>query len=498
MQLSLQHLAYAYPSCVDPVLRDVSATLPWGWTGLVDDNGCGKSTFARIACGRLTPARGTVAPHLFSVYCEQDASAEPDALYDFAAAYDRDAVALRRDLGVEDDWPWRYDTLSCGQQKRLQVACALWQRPDLLVMDEPTNHVDAPTREAITAALARFKGVGLLISHDRALLDALCVQCLFMAEGRLTARPGGYSQGRDQEELERGTALRQRERARREKKRLAGEAQRRREEASRAAGMRSCRNLDPKDHSGKERVKLAVYTGKDGVAGKLSSRMESRLSRVEETLARVKVEKRYDGDLWMRAEPSARKVLYRQPEMTLALGERQLLVPPLSIGNTDHIALTGPNGAGKTTLVSEVARRIDPTARVLVIPQEPTAEQCRDALSRLASLDSRSRGRVLAVAAALNSDPDRLVEGERTSPGEMRKLMLGLGILDEPELIIMDEPSNYLDLHSVEALERLLAAFPGALLLVSHDAALLEATTSVCWEISESSPATSVLTVGWR
>lgn len=398
-------------------------------------------------------------------------------------------MALRRDLDVEDDWPWRYDTLSCGQQKRLQVACALWQRPDLLVMDEPTNHVDTPTREAITAALAPFKGVGLLISHDRALLDALCAQCLFMAEGRLTARPGGYSRGRGQEELER---------ARREKKRLAGEAQRRREEASRAVGMRSCRNLDPKDHSGKERVKLAVYTGKDGVAGKLSSRMESRLSRAEETLAQVKVEKRYDGDLWMRAEPSARKVLYRQPEMTLALGERQLLVPPLSIGNTDHIALTGPNGAGKTTLVSEVARRIDPTARVLVIPQEPTAEQCRDALSRLASLDSRSRGRVLAVAAALNSDPDRLVEGERTSPGEMRKLMLGLGILDEPELIIMDEPSNYLDLHSVEALERLLAAFPGALLLVSHDAALLEATTSVCWEISESSPETSVLTVGWR
>lgn len=498
MQLSLQHLTYTYPTCVDPVLRDVLATLPCGWTGLVGDNGCGKSTLARIACGRLAPDRGTVAPRLFSVYCEQDASAEPDALYDFAAAYDRDAVVLRRDLGVEDDWPWRYDTLSCGQQKRLQVACALWQRPDLLVMDEPTNHVDAPTREAIAAALARFKGVGLLISHDRALLDALCVQCLFMAEGRLTVRPGGYSQGRGQGELERKTALRQREQAKREKKRLAGEAQRRREEASRAAGMRSCRNLDPKDHSGKARVKMAVYTGKDGVAGKLSSRMESRLSRAEETLAQVKVEKRYDGDLWMRAEPSARKVLYRQPEMTLALGERQLLVPPLSVGNTDHIALTGPNGAGKTTLVHEVTRRLDPAVRVLAIPQEPTAEQCRDALSRLASLDSRSRGRVLAVTAALNSDPDRLVEGERTSPGEMRKLMLGLGILDAPELIIMDEPSNYLDLHSVEALERLLAAFSGALLLVSHDAALLEATTSVRWEVSESSPETSVLTVGWR
>ena len=170
----------------------------------------------------------------------------------------------------------------------------------------------------------------------------------------------------------------------------------------------------------------------------------------------------------------------------------------LSLDSGKIIGLLGPNGAGKTTLVHEVTRRLDPAVRVLAIPQEPTAEQCRDALSRLASLDSRSRGRVLAVAAALNSDPDRLVEGDRTSPGEMRKLMLGLGMLDAPELIIMDEPSNYLDLHSVEALERLLAAFPGALLLVSHDAVLLEATTSVRWEISESSPETSVLTVGWR
>lgn len=174
MQLSLQHLTYTYPSCADPVLRDVSATLPCGWTGLVGDNGCGKSTLARVACGRLAPGSGAVAPRLFSIYCEQDATAAPDSLYDFAVAYDRDAVALRCDLGVEEDWPWRYETLSCGQQKRLQVACALWQRPDVLVMDEPTNHVDAPTREAVTAALARFKGVGLLISHDRALLDALC------------------------------------------------------------------------------------------------------------------------------------------------------------------------------------------------------------------------------------------------------------------------------------------------------------------------------------
>lgn len=485
MQLTFNHLVYTYPGCTEPALVDVSATLPCGWSGLVGDNGCGKSTLARVLCGLVELDKGVVAPRLFSVYCAQDAREEPAALYDFAAAYDHEALRLRRQLDVQDEWPWRYDTLSSGQQKRLQVACALWQNPDVLVMDEPTNHVDASTREAIEIALAQFKGVGLLISHDRALLDGLCSQCLFMAAGKVVVRPGGYTQGRGQEQRERDTATRQRDNAKRERKRIAAEAQRRREEASRAAGMRSARSVDPRDHAAKERIKLAIYTGKDGVAGKLSARMDSRLARAEETLASVRVEKRYDTDLWMNASASPRKVLYRQPPLALPLGEAVLHVPALAVGHRDHIALTGPNGAGKSTLVAEMTRRLAPELRVLVIPQEPTAIQCAEALARLSSLDSRSRGRVLAVAAALNSDPDRLVEGDETSPGEMRKLMLGLGMLDAPVFIIMDEPTNYLDLHSVEALERLLAAYPGALLLVSHDAALLEATTQIRWTIEK-------------
>lgn len=485
MQLTFNHLTYTYPGCADPALVDASATLPCGWSGLVGDNGCGKSTLARVLCGLIEPDKGVVAPQLFSAYCEQDASEEPAALYDFAVAYDREAMRLRRQLDVQDEWPWRYDTLSSGQQKRLQIACALWQSPDVLVMDEPTNHVDAPTREAVRIALSQFKGVGLLISHDRSLLDGLCSQCLFMAAGKVVVRPGSYSQGRCQEQRERDAVVRQRDNAKRERKRIAAEAQRRREEASRSAGMRSARFVDPRDHATKERIKLAVYTGKDGVAGKLSARMDSRLARAEEVLASTRVEKRYEADLWMRAVASPRKVLYRQPSLTLPLGERSLCVPDLAIGHTDHIALVGPNGAGKSTLVANIARCIDPEVRTLVVSQEPSASQRAAALCRLASLTPRERGRVLAVAAVLNSDPDRLVEGEETSPGEMRKLMLGLGMLDAPELIIMDEPTNYLDLHSVEALEQLLAAYPGALLLVSHDAALLEATTQIRWAIEE-------------
>jgi ATPase subunit of ABC transporter with duplicated ATPase domains len=90
---------------------------------------------------------------------------------------------------------------------------------------------------------------------------------------------------------------------------------------------------------------------------------------------------------------------------------------------------------------------------------------------------------VLSIVAQLNSEPKRLLEGDATSPGEMRKLMLALGILDSPELIIMDEPTNHLDLGSIEALQRMLVAFPGALLLVSHDEVLLRAITQVTWRI---------------
>ena len=93
---------------------------------------------------------------------------------------------------------------------------------------------------------------------------------------------------------------------------------------------------------------------------------------------------------------------------------------------------------------------------------------------------------MLSIVAQLNSDPDCVLAGESTSPGEMRKLMLALGILESPELVVMDEPTNYLDLGSTEALEQLLSVYPGVLLLVSHDASLVSSATSITWRIQKS------------
>ena len=496
MQLNLSNIEYCYPQAEAPILCGITAALPEGWTGIVGDNGCGKTTLACVACGLIVPDAGSVGPALVSAYCTQDASVAPDNLQEFAAAYDKVAVRLQQALGLEDDWPWRYETLSGGQQKRLQVACALWTEPDVLVMDEPTNHVDATTREIIFQALKGFGGIGILISHDRALLDGLCSQCLFMGNGVATMRPGGYTQASGQASLERESSLRAREDMRREKKRIEREAQRRREVADQKESQKSLKGIAKHDGDARYKKRIAIIHGTDGIATKQVGTMEARAGRVAEQLASMRVEKRYDANIWLEAMPSRRPVLLRLEATELALGEKRLIVPPLYVGRNDHIGLVGDNGTGKTTLVKHLVARMPAGVRVLYIPQEPTEDEQFEARARLRTLSSEARGRVLSIVAQLNSEPDRLLEGDTISPGEMRKLMLALGILDSPELIIMDEPTNHLDLGSTEALERVLAAFPGALLLVSHDAALLGATTTAMWRIERTSETTYSLTVG--
>lgn len=496
MQFSLSNIEYSYPSSSEPALRKVTATFPQGWTGIVGDNGSGKTTLALVACNIIHPDAGILTPVLLARYCAQDATIPPEGLEDFALAYDETAVRLRRDLHIADDWAWRYDTLSSGQQKRLQIACSLWVQPDVLVVDEPTNHVDAATCRAIAKLLSRFEGIGLLISHDRELLDSLCTQCLFFSKGSAIMRPGGYMQGSHQAEIERGSAIHARELARNEKARIEREARRRREEASRVASRRSGRGTPKNDSDAREKRRRYIVSGQDGKAGVLSSRMEARLTAATDALNAARVEKRYQAEVWLDAAPSRRKTLLRMGKVAIPLGAEVVLkTPALHIGNTDHIGLVGENGCGKTTLVRWIVAGLPDSTRALYIPQEPTRSQQESTLDALGGLGRADRGRVLSVVAQLNSEPERILEGGDISPGEMRKLMLALGILSQPELIVMDEPTNHLDLGSIEALERLLAAFPGALLLVSHDAALVQAATSVVWTISRD-PGGCRLTVG--
>ena len=484
MQLNLDHISFTYPSASAPILEDVTVAFPQGWTGIVGDNGCGKTTLATIACGKLRPDAGSVSPALFAIYCEQSTAIEPARLSDFAADWGGEAQAMRRMLGIDDEWLWRYDTLSGGQRKRIQIACALTARPDVLVMDEPTNDLDATTRAAVADALASFTGVGLLISHDRDLLDHLVSQCLMYEAGRPTMRPGTYSRARAQALVEAQTAHRAQEKARGEVRRLQAEATRRREEASRAGAKRSARLLDRHDSDGRERIGRAIVSGKDGVAPKLSASMEGRLAKAKDQLASARTAKRYDGRIAEHGSASRAKTVAHLDAGTISAGGFSLRIPELWVGPTDHVTVSGDNGCGKSLLVGRIAAAVHDGVKAACLPQEVDAATRTRALRALDELDNAARGQVLSLVERLNTDAAQLVSGDDISPGELKKLLLAEYLIGDPQLLILDEPTNHLDIGSIEALGEALCRFPGALVLVTHDAALREAVSDIRWQIA--------------
>ena len=326
MQLALSRVTYTHPAAQDPILNNVTIAFPQGWTGLLGDNGCGKSTLARLACGLIVPDSGTVSNGLFAVYCPQEADEAPHALADFALDFGREARSLRKRLSLTDDMPWRWDELSFGERKKLQIACSLWQRPDVLAVDEPTNHLDREARAQLTGLLASFTGVGILVSHDRELLDALASRCAsFEASGprgetHIVIRPGGYSQASSQAERERMTAIDERKRAKDHLSRLSAERERRSQEAARADARRSKRGLDPKDKSARAKIDLAIVSGQDGARGKMLRQMDGRMAAAQDRAAATFVPKRYDGSLFLNAEPSSRKTVLHIPAGRIPCG----------------------------------------------------------------------------------------------------------------------------------------------------------------------------------
>lgn len=499
--LTLSHISYTYPNAPEPALHDVSATFGPGWTGIVGANGCGKSTLARIACGMLAPDEGAVSGRLSFASCPQDPAVEPPALFDFACDFSPETQKLRRTLAIADDMPWRFAELSCGEQKKIQVAVALWMRPELIVADEPTNHVDAACRDRIRRAFASYRGIGLLISHDRTLLDALARRCLSFEEGGAIMREGTYSHTAAMYAAEQAAAARRKADARSTVRRLESEQAKRVAKANRTAARRSARHLDAHDSDGRARRGLAIFSGQDGKAGRLAAGIGRRVEAARQEEAAIRVDKRRRGELRFGADPQRRATVASIEAAVIPCGaERKLAVPRISVGSRDRIGIEGPNGAGKSTLVRHIMRcmlernadggdipdealfeaawtsRGMPGPEVLFIPQELSKRQAALVLDEVGALPDALKGAVFSIVAQLDSDPERIASGNAASPGELRKLILACGVVRNPALIVADEPTNHLDIRSIEALEQALASYEGALVLVSHDETFLSAT----------------------
>ncbi|MBN1696922.1 MAG: ABC-F family ATP-binding cassette domain-containing protein [Spirochaetales bacterium] len=483
--LSFHHVDFSYETSPEPLFGDISFSVAAGWTGVIGSNGAGKTTLLSLAAGILFPLSGSIQGPRNRLYCEQRTDDPPPLFREFLFSPDKEAWRIKTRLGIEDDWPDRWETLSHGERKRSQIGVALWKTPDVLAVDEPANHLDRSARKTLISALSRYRGIGLIVSHDRELLDTLTAQCLFLYPDVIIIRPGGISRGMEQEEREEETARKKKVLAGEHYKRLKREAAKRREKASRQQNLRSKRGLAPKDHDARFRKNLARLTGKDGVGGKLLRQIDGRLKQAEKRDEDLSCRKREKRGITIHGSFSHRDVLFHLPPATLSLGTvKRLEVPRLFIYPQDRIALIGDNGTGKSTLIRMIVSSLSSSGlRFLYIPQEISKKQTIGLLFRFGKLPDDIRGRVLATISRLGSVPGRLLDTYLSSPGESRKLMLALGLTNTPELIIMDEPTNHMDIVSVRCLETSLTECGCALLLASHDMAFLDHLAVTCWRI---------------
>lgn len=156
--VALRDVTFRYENAQQPLFSSLSAHFPLGFTGVVGANGAGKTSLLHLVTGALVPEKGTIQSVADAVYCTQHTDDPPAGLADFLEDWDAEAYALRGRMGVEPEFLDRWDTLSHGERKRAQIAHALWCKPTVLAIGEPTNHIDAHARELLIDSLKRFRG----------------------------------------------------------------------------------------------------------------------------------------------------------------------------------------------------------------------------------------------------------------------------------------------------------------------------------------------------
>ena len=481
--IEIDDLTFGYGA--DILIRNLILQLHPGWTGVVGSNGCGKSTLLALISGYLTPESGRVlAPP--ALLLPQSTAAVPSGFEEFCFDYGGEAGRLKSLLGIDESFPFRWATLSHGERRRAQIGEALYRRPEALLLDEPTNHLDQEARDRIAAALEEYEGVGVLVSHDRILLERLCGSILFFDAQGVALHRTGYSEAVDERRKQRLAAKREREKAVRELGGLRRTAGALRSNASAADRRRSGRALEAGDADGRFRRNLARLTGKDATQGRLLRSMQGRIRQAEERLESIGSVAEREVRFWFHdiatSAAMQRDSLCRIPAGTVSAGTLRLDYPELVVRPGERIIIMGPNGSGKSTLMRELVARLAPD-EIAWLPQELDGDQLAALRRRLELLDNEERARVYAVISELGTDPVRMAASSTFSAGEERKLWLALESLRNPALLALDEPGNHLDLPALETLEEALADYPGALVVVTHDSRLAERTGGAVWRI---------------
>jgi ATPase subunit of ABC transporter with duplicated ATPase domains len=473
-----------------PVLADVELHLAPGWTGVVGANGAGKTTLVRLAVGALPPSRGAVAidpDGAIARLCEQRVDEPGSDVLAAAASTDRLSLRWLERLELDPSQLERWKTLSAGERKRWQLAGALVAEPDILALDEPTNHLDASTRTVVLRALRRFRGIGIVVSHDRALLDELTTTTIRVDGGTAAIYAGGYSTARalwDAEVESRRAAWASADAERKRASRRLADARRTEASATRAISA-STRLKGPRDADGRSMGAKNLAAWAAAGAGRVVARRRRDAQRADAAAAALSLEKARGRAVTLGWEAPPRAWLASLHGVTLRAGAKVIARDVhAAVARDARVHVAGPNGAGKSTLLAAlVAAAHVPADRLLWLPQELDAAQGLELAAEVAALPRAERGRVGQLAAALGLDPARALASQRPSPGEARKLALALGLARRVWLAVLDEPTNHLDLPSIERLQGALTAYRGSLIIATHDAPFAAALTTRTWAL---------------
>jgi ATPase subunit of ABC transporter with duplicated ATPase domains len=492
MFVRLSGLSFSYTDSVS-TLSDVTLTLATGWTGVVGPNGAGKTTLLRLIAGELEPTAGHVnldPPRRVIRACPQTVEAMTPEITAFAHATDGVARRIHGELRLDAFSLSRWPTLSPGERKRWQVGAALSAEPAVLMLDEPTDHLDVEARDLLIAGLERFRGVGIIVSHDRALLDRITDYTVRVHDGSAHIWRGGYSDAKCAWEADERERYAEYERLKHQRENLARRLADKRRLAMSAEAEANAGTRKRMKFRGDHDATSMLAKGKAIMASARISRdaavLRASVDRVSEKLGEYNFRKTKGRSIFVDYVPAPVAKVFTLDEAEISAGDSRILEDVhLAVLRDAKIRVAGPNGIGKTTLLTAMIRRAHVASeRILYLPQELTARDGIAMLDAVRDLNAGERGRVLALVAALGIDSGRLLESAAPSPGEARKLAMAYGLGRQVWAMVLDEPTNHLDMPAIERLEEALVEYPGAMVIVTHDDALAKRCTSIEWRLA--------------